>query len=66
MQRVAHFRDVLRLGRVIAIDRIAHHSIASADRKHDLREIGRERDHPIDMRGQRHVAARIICQLLNC
>ena len=65
MKRIADFRDVLRFGWIIAITRIADQSIAGADRKHDLGEIWRERDHPLDMRRQRYVSTGVIFELLS-
>jgi len=65
MKRIAYFRDVLRFGWIIAITRVADQSIAGADRKHDLGEIWRERDHPLDMRRQRYVSTGVIFELLS-
>ena len=60
MKRIADCRDVLRFGWIIAITCVANQTIAGADRKHDLGEIWRERDHPLDMRRQRYISTGVI------
>ena len=64
MQRVADLCDVFRRGRIIAITRISDQAIAGAKRKDDLREVRREGDYAIDLRGQDDVSSGIVDDLL--
>ena len=69
MQRVANFGDSFRLGWIVAITRAPDESITGADCKHDLGEIGRERDNPVHSLWQRYTTASVVCNLtriLNC
>jgi hypothetical protein len=64
LQRVADFRNVPGLFRIIAVTRIADEAIAGADCKNDLREVWGQGDHALDTRRESYVSARIVSELL--
>ena len=63
MKRVADFCNRFCFRRIIAVTRSSNEPVACADGKHDLSEIWRERDDPIDTFGQSYTTSCFVCDL---